>query len=252
MHAGYSNDMHVGVDGCSDGWFAVMFEGEEYQHAKLYEDFSVIWSEWGEDADHIIVDIPIGLREDSNEPRPCDTAARKKIGDRRSSVFPTPVRTAVQSDSYEDAKEEQEERTDGSLGTQSWSISGEIDELDQFLRVEVQSAQDVVTESHPEVCFWAMNDEVPMSYSKNRQPAAAFWERVNVLEDVYEGATSAIRDASLGLDAGVSNDDIVDAFALALTAGPLTQDLRFLPEETPRDDAGDPKGLPMEIAYAPP
>jgi predicted RNase H-like nuclease len=48
----------------------------------------------------------------------------------------------------------------------------------------------------------------------------------------------------------VSNDDIVDAFALALTASPKASNLQTLPQKEFDDDEGDPSGLPMEMVYA--
>jgi len=46
----------------------------------------------------------------------------------------------------------------------------------------------------------------------------------------------------------LSNDDLLDAFALAVTGSPLTGDLRTLPDD-PTEDA---TGLRMEMVYATP
>jgi len=74
---------------------------------------------------------------------------------------------------------------------------------------------------------------------------------VAILENIDSGVLAHIRDAGNDLDGGVGNDDIVDAFALALTASPKTGRLRTLPEESPADDTGDPtEELPMEMVYA--
>lgn len=72
-------------------------------------------------------------------------------------MFPPPVRAAVQAASYAEAKEIQEVRTDGSLGVQSWGISDKIDHLDRYLRKGNPQAKAKIRESHPEVCFWALN-----------------------------------------------------------------------------------------------
>lgn len=239
--------LHIGVDSAADGWLVVLYDEDGYRESKLYEGdngFESLWDDHGDEAEHILVDVPIGLREESNEKRPCDDEARDVLGSpRSSSVFAVPVREAVHEDSYEKAKAVQEEKTGGSLGKQTWNISDNIAEIDTFLRKTSPKSQGCVCEAHPEVCFWALNGEEAMEYSKTRQPAAAFWERVDALEEIDEDVLESIREASIGLDARVGNDDIVDAFALALTASPMTGELRTLGGEK------DEEGLPMEMVY---
>lgn len=239
--------MYVGVDGCPGGWIGVEYDEAGYRDAARVDSVDELWGRWG-DAETILIDVPIGLRETSNEPRGCDTAARKRLSPtRHSSVFPTPVREAVHADSYEEAKAIQERTTDGSLGVQSWGIAGKIAQLDTFLQEKKPEATGTIREAHPEVCFWALADERAMAHSKTGQPAAAFWERVTTLEKVDRDVLGHVRDAGTGLDAEVKNDDVIDAFALALTASPLTGELRSLPEG---GESTDPTGLPMEIVYA--
>lgn len=244
--------MYVGVDGCPDGWIAVSYDERGYRDSGSHPRFEDLYRDH-EDAAVILVDVPIGLREDSGAKRPCDAAARRVLAPRRhASVFAPPIRPAVHADSYEDAKSIQEERTDGSLGVQSWAIADGIAQLDTFLRETKPGAVDVVREAHPEVAFWALGGETPTKYSKTGRPAAAFFERVDVLEDVDSDVLARLREAGTDLDAEVGLDDLVDAFALALTASPLTGELRTLPGEPPDDDPGDPNGLPMEMAYPSP
>jgi len=118
--------MHVGVDGCPDGWIAVWYNDDGYAGSELYENIEELWTEHGDTAETILIDVPIGLREESNKKRPCDDAARGKLGRRGSSVFAVPVQEAVHQDSYTDAKAMQEDLTDGSLGVQSWVIADKI------------------------------------------------------------------------------------------------------------------------------
>lgn len=239
--------MYVGVDGCPGGWIGVEYDEEGYRDAARVDSVDELWDRWS-GADTILIDVPIGLRETSNEPRPCDTAARERLSPtRHRSVFPTPIREAVHADSYEEAKDIQERKTDGSLGVQSWGIADKIAKVDTFLQEEKPDATETIREAHPEVAFWALADEQAMAYSKTGQPAAAFWERVTTLEAVDSDVLTHVRAAGTDLDAEVKNDDVIDAFALALTASPLTGDIQALQDET---DATDPTGLPMEIAYA--
>lgn len=241
--------MFVGIDGCADGWIAVRYTGDGYAGSGRYDSVGELWTAHGHAAETVLIDVPIGLYEESSATRACDAAAREVLSpDRHASVFPVPVRAAVHAGSYEQAKAIQERRTDGSLGVQSWNIADRIAELDTFLRDAQPGAVGTVREAHPELCFWALNGGSAAEYSKTGQPAAGFWERVGILQRVDDDAVSHLRDAGTGLDATVGNDDLLDAFALALTASPLTGPLRTLPEEPP----ADPQGLPMEMVYSSP
>lgn len=100
-----------------DGWVTVCYDNEGYIETRLYADIEEFWDNHGESAEAILIDIPIGLREDSNAKRPCDDVAREKLSpNRHSSVFPVPVRDAVYADNYEAATAAQERKTDWSLG----------------------------------------------------------------------------------------------------------------------------------------
>ena len=235
---------YIGVDGCPDGWIAVKYGADDFHGAFFYETIEDLW-EAHRDAERILIDVPIGLREDSNEPRLCDTAAREVLSPRRhTSVFPTPVRAAAREETYETAKAKQEELTDGSLNLQTWGITPKIDEVDQFLLTH-DDAQETIRESHPEVCFWAFAGE-PMEYSKTSDRASAFWERVSVLRKIEADVYDHLWDAGTSNIGGrASNDDLIDAFAVALTARADETDLRTLPEDVEHDE----KGLPMEIVY---
>ncbi|PSP24894.1 DUF429 domain-containing protein [Halobacteriales archaeon QH_10_65_19] len=239
----------VGVDGCPDGWLVVTYDGTTFVEARICGDIGSVWDRHCEAAT-VLVDVPIGLREASKEKRPCDDAAREVLGPRSSSVFPPPVRAAAYEDSYAEAKAVQEAATDGSLGVQAWHICPKIRELDVLLRETAPDAQDTVREAHPEVCFWALAGERPMEYSKTRQPAAAFWERVDVLEAVDDGVLRDLQAGGAGIGGQASIDDLVDAFALAITASDLTGSLRTLPPADSRDAERDPAGLPMEMVYS--
>jgi len=236
--------MYVGVDGCPNGWIAVKYTTDGFDGAQFHADIIDLWEKC-RDADRILIDIPIRLRTASSEPRRCDTAARSVLSpDRHHSVFPTPTRAAAHEETYEAAKATQERLTDGSLNRQSWGIAPKIAAVDAFLR-DHPTARGTVRECHPGVCFWAFAGR-PMQYSKTASPKQAYWVRMAVLRtvepDVYDQTWAA---ASEGLDDSVSTDDLVDAFAVALTARGASGGLRTLPAEPAFDD----EGLPMEIVY---
>lgn len=265
----------VGVDAGPDGWVAVRY-GDRYVDAQWYPDADALWAD-NRTAETILIDVPIGLRETSAEPRPCDREARERLGaPRASSVFPPPVRCAVYVGSYEAAKRIQERKTGGSLGRQVYAITDRIWDVDELLLFAEPSPQGTLREAHPEVCFWALDRDATTghhaatTYSKTGQPALAFWERVAILETVDEDVLDHLQDAGESLleraahpdrfaasDAvptegfALGNDDLIDAFVLALTASPLTGALQTLPSD-PAEAERDPRGLPMEMVYAEP
>lgn len=234
--------MYVGADGCPGGWIAVVY-GDGFEGASVYPDIASLWAAH-DDAERILIDVPIGLRTDSSEPRACDSVARSVLSpDRHHSVFPTPVRAAAHEDSYEAAKRTQEQLTDGSLNRQTWGIAPKIAAVDEFLR-GTPAARETVRECHPEVCFWAFAGR-PMAHSKTSEQRRAYWERVRVLRAVEPDVYDHLWAAATDLDADASTDDLVDAFAVGLTARSDETDLATLPDSVEYDD----EGLPMQIVY---
>jgi predicted RNase H-like nuclease len=259
----------VGVDATPDGWVAVRMRDHEYRRVDRYADddaavsaFRDLWTEHA-DADVILVDAPIGLPDDMAARAP-EREARDRLGARSRSVFNVPIRPILDVEPYADANALQKDREQDGRGLtkQTYNIVPRIREVDELLGAsDVDATQDVVRESHPEVCFWALNDEIPMAYSKTGQPAAAHWERVGVLasvhandpvhadEDAFHDALATAGRELLGWDApALSNDDLLDAFALAVTGSTLTGSLRTLPDEPVTDD----RGRRMEMVYATP
>lgn len=241
---------YIGADGCPGGWLGVLYNDDGYERTQFYESIESLCTE-NPNADRILIDVPIGLREGDNTPRRCDTAAREELGrPRSSSVFPTPIReaTMVENKGYEAAKRIQEEHTDGSLNSQTWGIMPKIREVDLYLRENMGLVEDgLVREAHPEICFWAFNDGA-MEHSKTNEGAASFWERLGVLRSVEEDVFAHLSESGESCrGCGASIDDFLDAFVLALTALGDEEELHTLPE--PEDVERDPKGLPMEMVY---
>lgn len=239
--------MFVGVDACPEGWIGVVYDEDGFRRARTHGSLAEAWATW-RDAERVLVDVPIGLREDSAEPRACDRAAREVLGSpRAASVFPTPVRAVLEADTYDEARRIQRDRTGAGLPAPTWAIVDAMREADTFAR-DHRDALERVHEAHPEVCFAKLAGE-PAEHSKTGQPAAAFAERVDVLATVDPDVGAAVREAARGLGVGAGVDDVVDAFALAVSASPLTGPIRFLPDA---EAETDPKGLAMRIAYAEP
>ena len=232
----------VGVDGCAGGWFAVWAgpDTDGLEHA-LYDDLDAVFAAH-DDADRLLVDIPIGVTNDG--PRTCDSEAREMLGIRGVSVFPAPCRKVVEyrqdtdDPTYERASEIQTEQLGSGISRQAWNITDKIAEMDDYLEDAADSLSVDVFESHPECCFAALNDGYPIAHSKSSQKGraarfAVLEGELNGWEDCYETACEKY------LYKHVARDDIIDAMVL-VAAG--RHALESIPETPPKDD-----GLPMQI-----
>ena len=158
---------------------------------------------WGARA--IVVDIPIGIPESG--PRLADTEARRFIKPRGSSVFPTPVRAALEAPTYEEARIASVAASGKSLSSQAFAIAPRI------LDVDGHTPRDgvAIIEGHPEVSFRAMAGE-PITERKKDLGGAIL--RTQLLEAegmvVPRAEREALKPAAL--------DDVLDAAAMAWTA----------------------------------
>ncbi|WP_435320139.1 DUF429 domain-containing protein [Haloarchaeobius sp. TZWSO28] len=238
----------VGVDGSPDGWVAVRYSEAGFEDVRRYDAIRKLW-EANTDAETILVDIPIGLAKDAAAREP-EQEARNVLTGRTSSVFNVPIRSVLDEEDYHEANRKQKAAIDKGLMQQTHNITPRIREVDALLLDDDSGAtQETLRESHPEVCFWAFHGE-PMQYSKTGQPAAAFWERVAVLESIDDDFTDNLAEAGKTITEWetpeLSNDDLLDAFVLALTAREGFGDYQTLPEEPVEDE----KELSMEMVYA--
>ena len=199
-----------GVDGCKGGWLCLSLDvNAEKPAAQIFPDAkSLLESDPGAIT---AIDIPIGLPSD--KPRQCDIEARRLLGPRRSSVFPAPVRSAVEAASYDLACAASETACGKKLSKQTYALLPRIRDLDCLLR-QKPDLVNTVFEVHPEVCFFHWNNRRPMRYSKHS--GFGFMERFQLVEQVYCGAAEDIRQSVLPKD--VSDDDILDALAALWTA----------------------------------
>lgn len=237
---------YIGVDWASKGWFGVILEdGGEYDT----DFFPSIWSLWKyhSDADRIFIDIPIGLPTDSR--RACDVDAKRKLKRHQSRVFYTPVRDAVYEQNLEDAKETNE-AAGYSIQNQAWGIVPRIREVDEFID-EHPGARDRVFETHPELCFYALNGGSPVAEPKTS--AEGIDRRKAILADEYADAEVIYEDC---VDRYTSPDyasflsaadDVLDALVAAVSARRDPDRLTRVPVggEPPRDE----RDLPMQIVF---
>jgi len=231
----------LGVDGCRAGWLAVRVEWSSGRLAldyALYPRFAPILEQYP-DAAAIAVDMPMGLYESGRvRARPCDQAARQRLGRRACCVFLPPTRAMLDADAYAPL------RALG-LSVQAYHLIPRIRELDALLTPDLQAR---VWESHPELSFLAITG-APIPHPK--RTAEGYAARVDALRcafgdagDAFANALAAFREQVAPKDAGM--DDFLDACALAWSA---QRCLRGESEVCIGDPAHDARGLLMAIRY---
>jgi predicted RNase H-like nuclease len=133
----------AGVDMAGGGWAVVVLEDNRIVDAFRCESFAEALLV---DAQVVGVDIPIGIPDSS--PREADVAARRFVGSRASSVFPTPVRAVLEAPTYAEARALAVELTGKSVSSQSYALRHRILEVDEHAQRDER-----VIEVHPEVSF---------------------------------------------------------------------------------------------------
>ena len=250
---------YIGVDRDGSDWIAVGYSERSPIEATVYDTINQLWADHGHTAERIVVDVPIGLCSSLNDGDPCgritdgelsrhcDDLARTVIGSRYSSVFSAPCRAAVEFAAdgleYSELNETNREHTGKGLMQQAANIAPCIIEVDELLHDD--GDPDILVEGHPEVCFRAFGDS-DLGHSKKTAPGVD--ERLSLLESIGEYERGTWRRLTRELaDEGHSTgfDDLLDALALAVTAGASSDELQTLPADPPEDD----EGLPMQMVY---
>jgi predicted RNase H-like nuclease len=229
-----------GLDGCRNGWFYVgIDETDQYEFGIISAIEEII--PIAHSAQLILIDIPIGLREEDTKERLCDLEARKVLGSRKSSVFPPPSRLSLKCNIYLEASQLNFQYTGRRLSKQSFAISKKIKEVDEF--IVSNKMQGKFREMHPEVCFWALNHYQPMKFNKKKFDGLK--ERKQILNKYFSNNNNLVDEAlSKYLKKDLASNDILDALVGAVSAR-FHKNLRQLPDY-PETDA---IGLKMEIVY---
>ena len=238
-----------GVDGCrgpkaaaSRSWFVVSFDDEgTFGSAQLVESFEGV-VEQTRGGDLVLIDIPIGLPDGNNPSRSCDQAARCLVGPRRSSVFPAPSRPALVAKDYREANDHNRQTIGKGLSQQAWHICPRIADVDAVLGSQ-PNLRARYRESHPEVCFTALNRWCPAEHPKRHPDGQK--ERREILTR-YGCNVSRWFEQQCGVwrRSVVDPTDVLDAMALAVVARhALAHDCPTLPV----DPLMDARGLRMEM-----
>jgi predicted RNase H-like nuclease len=225
----------AGVDGCRSGWAVVTVSADPTAggaHVEVVDSIEEVVDRLRRgDLAAAAVDMPIGLAPVG--PRPCDDEARRRLGARRATVFPTPPRPILDSPTHAEAVRRGRALDGRGISIQAFNLLPRIAELDAAVSPDLC---DRIVEAHPESAFAAMAG-APLASSK-RSPEGRDERRA--LLDRHLGPAAGALPARLR---GAAVDDLLDAAANAWTAR------RWLAgtAEVLGDGGTDERGLPMRI-----
>jgi predicted RNase H-like nuclease len=195
-------DSVVGVDVWKKGWVGVSLVNGRFNEARTAPKIADLLFAFP-DAVVVAVDIPIGLP--INAPRACDAAAAAFVGPRRSSVFPTPPRAALEATTFQEALVACRRVLGIGLSQQAYALGPKILEV-----ALIAVVGDRIVEVHPEVCFRAMAGS-PLAFPKSSW--AGMQDRLKLLAEA-----EIELPADLGLANEVGSADVIDAAAAAWSA----------------------------------
>ena len=240
------NDIWLaGVDGCRDGWIVALVRPDRDEaRVEIVPHFSELAA--ARPAPAIIgVDMPIGLPDRTGPGgRAAENAVRPLLGERQSSVFSVPSRSAIYTDDYGEARRKalQTSEPPRSVAKQLFNIAPKIREVDAALRADCALAARTF-EIHPEVAFWRLNGDAALSEPKKvksrcHEPGLALRRRLLIAA----GLPRAVVEGEPPKGAGP--DDLLDALACAAIARRIhAGTANSFPQPPPRDAYG----LPMAI-----
>jgi predicted RNase H-like nuclease len=166
----------------------------------------------------IAVDMPIGLLDRGS--RSCEIEARRRLGPRRSSVFPSPLRPMLDATSYRDAL------AIGGLSKQAFNLIPKIREVDAVM---TPGRQRRIGEAHPELGFARLLGQPCCAATRTADGRA---ERRTVVDAIVDRPPP-----------GAAWDDVLDACVLVHTARRLRDGVA----ERLGDGERDRRGLRCEI-----
>jgi predicted RNase H-like nuclease len=224
----------AGVDGCRAGWVVASWGPDPAElTVAVVRSFAEVGSDLARGRwDLVAVDMPFGLPD--RGPRTCDIEARRRLGPRRSSVFPTPVRAVLGARTYTEALAASRAASGVGLSRQAWNLVPKIREVEAVVR-QVGSGR--LREVHPELAFAALTG-APLAHPK-RSPLGQLERRV-----ALASALPTISRDALPRVTGAAHDDVADALALAWSARRLVAGGG---EQVGGDT--DSTGLPMAISW---
>ncbi len=144
----------IGVDGAPRGWVSATIDSPGSAHSSLslefFDQLSGLVRATSEQ-DIIVIDMPIGLPDGAE--RPADQQARDRLGPRRSTFFPTPMRAMLRFDDWAQANDFSKAHSGKGLSKQAWNLLPKIAEVDDLWSAQLGQQ---LREGHPETSFAEM------------------------------------------------------------------------------------------------
>jgi threonine dehydratase len=229
----------AGADGCPPGWSVVLkdISGRKESRHLICPNMADLLRH-PEVPALIAVDMPIGLPDRVGAGgRGPEVELRSLLGERKSSLFSIPARSAIYAEDYQSACEISLATSEPprKISIQSFYLFPKIRELDELIRAD-PGLGFILRECHPEGAFMMMNDGEPLSEPKKIKSAinqAGMSQRKKLLMEVA-GFSEAF--LSTKTSNGVGQDDFVDACACAWVAEKIAKgQARSFPENPGRD-----------------
>jgi predicted RNase H-like nuclease len=228
-----------GLDGCRAGWVLASLWPDGLDVRVVHTFAEVVAGLDDGTLAALAVDMPIGL-PDHDGSRAADRQARRRLGARRASVFPTPVRATLGARDYPDALDISRRVSGKGLSKQAFNLLGRIAEVD---RIMTPARQDRIFECHPELAFAQLAGS-PLRHAKHTPPGID--ERLDLLaRTLGSPRTQGLAEAVRAPGRGAGRDDVVDAVVIALVAEAVATGSAEV--ERLGDGARDRRGLRMEI-----
>ena len=192
----------AGCDVAGKVWVVVVLDGGAFARALTAPTLKAAAAAVP-DAEVIAVDIPIGIPEAGT--RAADVQARDLAGERRASVFMTPVREAIVEPSHALAVDINRRIAGKGISRQAHGLRTRILEA-----APVAQRDDRIYEAHPELSFAALAGGEPLAAPK------VSWDGQHRRRGLLADAGIVLPDA-LGEAGRVPPADVLDAAAVAWT-----------------------------------
>jgi len=227
----------AGVDGSKSGWFVVLWQPDTHAvRWRVVEDTADLFA-LAEQPEVIVIDMVLGLPSEAERGgRACDRAARKLLGwPRSSSIFSPPCRAALACTTYPEALAVNRASSAAHIGI-SKAASYRVPKI---RALDACWPQVGLYEGHPELSFYALNDDAPMPASKHKPEGRA--QRQALL---LNAGFDVVEEALANRPKGVKPDDVLDAFAVCWSAGRVASGIAItLPDHSPADALGRPMAV---------
>ncbi|WP_322919810.1 DUF429 domain-containing protein [Nocardioides renjunii] len=198
----------LGVDACPGGWVGVVLDVDRRESVFVGRTIAELVALVREQhaVSVVAIDIPIGLPDTGG--RQADAEARRVLVGKSSSLFSTPVRSALEAATYEEARAANLAATDGrtSVSAQAYALREKVLQVDAWVRSRPGVE---VVEVHPEVSFARMAGAPVLARKKDADGVRARREAL---------AAHGIVAPPWFRGAGFGEDDLLDACAAAWSA----------------------------------